>query len=337
MKEKISQLKSFISRHYVIRRLLQMIPILFGITVLTFFIMKIAPGSPLQTMINPRLSMDDIKAAEDALGLNDPIWMQYFKWLIQIFQGNLGYSVKSGRAVTALIAERIGPTLLLTLTAYFISLIFGVILGVFSATHRNSIGDYILTVLAFIGVAVPGFFLALGAVYVFSLKLGWFPTGAMKTIGADLNGFAGFLDVAKHLVLPATVMALPETARITRYARSSMLDVINEDYIRTARAKGLSEKRVIYIHAFRNALIPIITLFGLSLPSLLGGSYIVESLFNWPGLGTLGIKAITDREYSVLMALNLITAVLVLLGNFIADLLYTVADPRIRVAKGKDD
>lgn len=337
MKEKLSRLKSFIEKHYVLKRLLQMIPILFGITVLTFFIMKIAPGSPLQTMINPRLSMEDIKAAEDALGLNDPILTQYLKWLRQILDGNLGYSVKSGRAVTEMIAERIGPTLLLTLTSYFISLTLGVIFGIFSATHRNSIGDYVLTVMAFIGVAVPGFFLSLGAVYVFSLKLGWFPTGAMKTIGANLTGFAGFMDVLKHLVLPAIVMALPETARITRYARSSMLDVINEDYIRTARAKGLGEKTVTYIHAFRNALIPIITLFGLSLPSLLGGSYIVESLFNWPGLGTLGIKAITDREYSVLMALNLITAILVLLGNFIADLLYTVADPRIRVVKRKDD
>ena len=224
---------------------------------------------------------------------------------------------------------------MLTLTSYFISLIFGLICGVYSATHSGTPGDYVLTVLAFIGVAIPSFFLALGFVYLFSLRLGWFPTGAMKTIGVDLSGWAGFVDVVKHLTLPAIVMALPETARITRYSRSSMLDVIHEDYIRTARAKGLSEKKVIFVHALRNALIPIITLFGLSLPGLLGGSYIVESIFNWPGLGTLGITAITAREYSELMALNLITAVLVLLGNFLADVLYSVADPRIRVAKGK--
>lgn len=153
----------------------------------------------------------------------------------------------------------------------------------------------------------------------------------------ELTGWSGFVDVVRHMTLPAIVMALPQTASITRYARSSMLDVIHEDFIRTARAKGLGEKRVIFVHALRNALIPIITLFGLSLPGLLGGSYIVESIFNWPGLGTLGIKAITAREYSELMALNLITAVLVLLGNFIADMLYTVADPRIRVSKGKGE
>ena len=316
----LRKVRAFVGRHYVLKRLLQMIPILFGITLLTFLIMKIAPGSPLQTMINPKLSMEDIQAAEDALGLNDPIYVQYFKWLGQILQGNLGYSVMSGRSVTDIITERIGPTLLLTLTSYAISLLFGLIFGIYSATHSGSVGDYILTVLAFIGVAVPSFFLALGSVYVFSLKLGWFPT-----------------DVVRHMTLPAIVMALPQTASITRYARSSMLDVIHEDFIRTARAKGLGEKRVIFVHALRNALIPIITLFGLSLPGLLGGSYIVESIFNWPGLGTLGIKAITAREYSELMALNLITAVLVLLGNFIADMLYTVADPRIRVSKGKGE
>ena len=299
-------------RHYVLKRLLQMIPILFGITLLTFLIMKIAPGSPLQTMINPKLSMEDIQAAEDALGLNDPIYVQYFKWLGQILQGNLGYSVMSGRSVTDIITERIGPTLLLTLTSYAISLLFGLIFGIYSATHS-------------------------GSVYVFSLKLGWFPTGAMRTIGVELTGWSGFVDVVRHMTLPAIVMALPQTASITRYARSSMLDVIHEDFIRTARAKGLGEKRVIFVHALRNALIPIITLFGLSLPGLLGGSYIVESIFNWPGLGTLGIKAITAREYSELMALNLITAVLVLLGNFIADMLYTVADPRICVSKGKGE
>ena len=226
-------------RHYVLKRLLQMIPILFGITLLTFLIMKIAPGSPLQTMINPKLSMEDIQAAEDALGLNDPIYVQYFKWLGQILQGNLGYSVMSGRSVTDIITERIGPTLLLTLTSYAISLLFGLIFGIYSATHSGSVGDYILTVLAFIGVAVPSFFLALGSVYVFSLKLGWFPTGAMRTIGVELTGWSGFVDVVRHMTLPAIVMALPQTASITRYARSSMLDVIHEDFIRTARAKGL--------------------------------------------------------------------------------------------------
>lgn len=332
----MKKLRSFIGRHYILKRLVQMIPILFGITILTFAIMKIAPGSPLQTMINPKMNREDILKAEEALGLRDPVYIQYFKWLGQIITGNLGYSVKTGRSVATMIGERIGPTLMLTLSSYFLSMVFGMICGVYSATHSGTAGDYVLTVLAFIGVAIPSFFLALGSVYVFSLKLGWFPTGAMRTIGVNLTGWAGFVDVLKHMALPAVVMSLPQTAVITRYSRSSMLDVIHEDYIRTARAKGLTEKRVIFIHALRNALIPIITMFGLSLPGLLGGSYIIESIFNWPGLGTLGINAITAREYSELMALNLITAVLVLMGNFIADVLYTVADPRIRVAKGKE-
>lgn len=324
-------------KKYIIKRILQMIPILFGITIMTFGIMKIAPGSPLSTMIDPSLSMEDIAQAEEALGLNDSVPVQYIKWLGQLLQGNLGYSVSSYQPVTEMILERLGPTLMLTISAFFLSLIIGLVFGIFSATHRYTRREYALTVLTFIGVSIPSFFLALGSVYIFSLKLGWFPTSLMRTIGVSSTGIAGFFDLLHHMALPTCVLALPNAAMFMRYTRSSMLDVINEDYIRTARAKGLGEKTITYIHAFRNALIPIITIFGLSLPSLFGGSYIVESIFNWPGLGTLGINSITGREYSILMGLNLVTAVLVLMGNFIADLLYTVADPRIRVVKGKGD
>lgn len=315
---------------YTIKRLLQSLPILFGITLLTFMIMQLAPGNPMQTMINPKISATEMQRAQSNLGFDKPMIVQYWNWLKEILQGNLGYTIKTGQPVGKLILERLPATLLLTGSAFVLSFVIGVPLGVYSATHRYKTPDYILTVISFIGISIPSFFFGLGMIFIFALKLGWFPTSGMSTIGSRLTGMALFWDQLKHLTMPALVLALPTIAVVMRFTRSSLHEVLESDFIRTAEAKGLQRRTIIFKHALRNALIPVITIFGLSIPFLFGGAYITESIFNWPGMGSLGISAITGREYPIIMALNLFTSTLVLCGNLIADILYAWADPRIR-------
>ncbi|EGA89394.1 AppB [Planococcus donghaensis MPA1U2] len=317
-------------KKYIIKRLIQSIPILLGITIMTFAIMQLAPGNPMETMINPKISPEEMQKMRDSMGLNEPIHIQYFNWIKEVVQGNLGYTVKTGQPVSELILERLPATLLLTGSAFVMAFVIGIPLGVYSATHRYKAGDYLLTVFSFIGISIPSFFLGLGLIFIFALKLGWLPTSGMLTIGADYTGFALAGDYLKHVIMPATVLALPTIAVVMRFTRSSMLEVLNQDYIRTANAKGLDKNKVNLKHALRNALIPVITIFGLSIPFLFGGAYITEYIFNWPGMGSLGIQSIVAREYPVIMALNLFTSVLVMSGNLIADIMYAWADPRIR-------
>ncbi|MDG0811438.1 ABC transporter permease [Cohnella rhizosphaerae] len=320
-------------RNYLIKRLLTSLPLMVGITLLTFFIMQLAPGNPMQTMIDPRISTADLARAQERMGLNDPMIVQYFRWLGQIVQGNLGYTVKTGQSVAHMIGERLPATLLLTVTAFLFSFVVGVPLGVYSATNKYTKRDYGLTVFSFIGISVPSFFFGVALIYLFAVKLNWFPTSGLATINLEGGAWAAFVDKLKHLVLPALVLALPNLAVIMRFTRSSMIEVLTNDYIRTARAKGLSDRKVKFKHALRNAIIPVVTLFGISIPTLFGGAYITETIFNWPGMGSLGIQAITAREYPVIMGLNLFTSMLVLLGNLTADVLYAVVDPKIRLSK----
>jgi len=284
----------------------------------------------METMIDPNVSPEELKRAKDNIGLNDPFFVQYFNWMSEIAKGNLGYTVKTGEPVAKLIVERLPATLILTGTAFVLAFVLGVPLGVYSATHRYKIPDYVLTVFAFIGISVPSFFLGLGAIFIFALKLGWLPASGITTIGADYKGIALFLDYLKHVSMPAIVLALPTIAVVMRFTRSSMLEVLSQDFIRTAKSKGVSTRVVHLKHALRNALIPVITIFGLSIPFLFGGAYITEYIFNWPGMGSLGIQAIEGREYPVIMALNLFTSTLVMMGNLTADIMYAWADPRIR-------
>lgn len=316
--------------NYIIRRMLQAIPVIIGITILTFAIMQLAPGNPMETMIDPKIPVEDIASAQDKMGLNDPIIVQYFNWLKQILQGNLGYSIKTQQPVLKLIGERLPATLLLTISAFVLSFCIGIPLGVYSATHKYTNSDYSLTVFALFGISIPSFFFGLGLIYLFSIKLGWFPTSGILPVGKELEGIALYLAHLKHLVLPAIVLALPNLATTMRFTRSSMIDVMHNDYIRTAKAKGVKEKTIRYSHALRNALIPVVTLIGLSIPFLFGGAYITENVFAWPGMGSLGIAAITGREYPIVMGLNLVTSALVLGGNLLADILYALVDPRIR-------
>lgn len=315
---------------YITRRLIQSIPVIVGITILSFAIMKLAPGDPLANFVDPTISMEDLEASRDALGLNDPWYVQYYRWIQEVLKGNLGYTYAGNHSIRGLILQRLPNTVILTLSAFVLSFAVGVPIGVVASVRKNTRTDYGLTIFSLVGVSIPSFFFGLLMIYLFSILLGVFPSGGMINLRAGYTGIARTVDILYHLVLPAVVLSLGNIATVSRFTRSNMLDVLKEDYIRTARAKGLKQKAIIYKHAFRNALIPVITIFGLSIPFLFSGAYITESIFNWPGMGSLGIQAIQDREYGIVMALNLITATLVLLGNLTADILYAVVDPRIR-------
>lgn len=311
---------------YLAKRLLIALPVILGVTIINYFIISMAPGDAVDLLVDPNTSQADIAAKRESLGLNDPIPVRYVRWLGELGHGNLGYSFLNGQPVTQRIAERVGPTLGLSLFALVIAYIVAVPVGVLSATRQYSLVDYLSSILAMIGVSIPNFFLGIGLIYVFSLKLNLLPVSGMQTLGADPS----FIDTLKHMILPAIVLSSATMGSVTRYTRSSMLDVVRQDYMRTARAKGLKDKVVIYKHALRNALLPVITLLGLQIPALLGGAIITEQVFSWPGMGRLSIDAITQRDYPVLMGVNLLAAILVVAGGLIADSLYSVADPRIR-------
>lgn len=315
---------------YISKRLLVSIPVIIGITILSFIIMKLSPGDPLANFINPSIDMADLEKSRQALGLNDPLHIQYFKWIAQVVKGNFGYTYSGNHSISALILERLPNTVILTLSAFVMSFVVGIPLGVMGAVKKNTRIDYGITFMSLVGVAIPSFFFGLLVIYLFALTLGIFPSGGMVNIRAGYSGFAHYMDILHHLVLPAIVLSLGNIASVSRFTRSNMLDILKEDYIRTARAKGLRNKAIVYKHALRNALIPVVTIFGLSIPFLFSGAYITESIFNWPGMGQLGIRAIQDREYGIIMALNLITATLVLVGNLVSDILYAIVDPRIR-------
>ncbi len=316
---------------YILRRLLVSIPVLLGVTVIAFFIMTLAPGDAVDMLVDPGLSPQDVALKKQALGLDQPIIVQYAKWLGQLAQGNLGYSFSNRRPVTERIGERLGSTLILAFSALFFSYLIAIPIGVLAAVRQYSTWDYIATVFSFLGVSVPSFFFGLLMIFFFALKLDWFPTGGTHTIGASFS----LLDRLSHLALPMAVLSLQNTGVVMRYTRSSMLEVIHQDYIRAAKAKGLGERVVMFRHALRNALIPVITLAGLQFPFLLGGAIITEQIFNWPGMGRLAVEAITQRDYPTIMGINLLAAVMVIFGNLTADVLYGVVDPRIRFQAGR--
>lgn len=317
---------SIVMARYILRRLIQAIPLLLGVSILIFVIIHAAPGSPTDRFINPRISPADIARISANLGLDQPVYVQYFKWLWSLVHLDLGVSFVSTQRVTAMIAERMGATLLLTGSAILLSILVAVPIGVLSALRKNSIFDYSVTFLAFIGIAIPNFWFGLMMIVIFAVNLHLLPAGGMYTLG-----FGGGLgDRLVHLVMPVLVLSIQYVASWTRFMRSSMLEVIREDYIRTAKAKGLAERVVNYKHAFRNALMPIVTLVGLTIPDLFGGAFVTESIFAWPGMGRLALDAVFQRDYPVLMGTGLFFAVLVVIGNLLADLGYALVDPRIR-------
>jgi len=314
---------------FLLRRFLYTLITLIGISILSWVIITQAPGSPIALTMDPKVSPKIIEQMEKNYDLDKPIYQQYFLWLKRLFTGKL-YSFKDGRPVMEKIGERIWNTLLLNLVATIIIFSLAIPLGVFSARRQYSVADHLSTFGAFLGLSIPGFWLAyliiLGTVELFG-----YPVLGMRSFVTEGFGTAEIvLDRIWHLMLPALIMAIHGIAGLSRYTRSSMLEVIRQDYIRTAKAKGVPEETVYYKHGLRNALLPIITLFGYLIPGLIGGSIIMESVFAWPGIGRLAYQAVLARDYPVVMTILTISAVLTLIGNFIADVLYGIADPRIR-------
>jgi peptide/nickel transport system permease protein len=298
-----------------------------------FMLINLAPGDPVDILIGSAEGLEtaEIMKIKESLGLNQPVYIRYIKWLGELLQGNLGFSFLNHQPVAERIGERLTATFTLIGFVIFFSYLFAVPIGTVSALKPYSWVDYMATGIAFFGVSFPNFFFGLCGIYIFSLTLGWFPTGGLETVGA---GFSVW-DRIYHLFLPGLVLAVREMGVLVRYTRSSMLDVIKQDYVRTARASGLPEWRVIFGHALPNALIPLITMLGLAIPRLFAGVVIIEQIFQWPGMGMLAIEAILSRDYPVLMGMTLCTAVMVLLSNLLADVLYGLCDPRIRVSGQK--
>ncbi len=313
---------------YILRRLLISIPILLGITLIVFFIASRMPGDAVLAMISQETPMADdlIALRRGQLGLDQPVAVQYTRWLTQLLQGNLGFSFQTGEPVAKVLAARIFATLELMGTALLIAIVLGVLLGVLSALRQYSFLDYSLTFLGFAGISIPDFFFGMLLVYIFAIQLHWFPTSGISTPGEPFT----LADNLRHLALPAFALALVRTATFMRYTRASVLEVMNNDYVRTARAKGLREWLVTARHILRNALIPIITVIGLSLPVLFGGSVIIETIFQWPGIGLMFMNAITGRDSPVIMGYVLFSAIIVLASNLLTDVVYSWADPRIR-------
>lgn len=308
-----------------------MIPILLGATMLIFLVIKLAPGDPFSGMIDPRMDPRKIEELRQRYCLNCPLPEQYWNWLTLLVQGDLGTSIRFKTSVSSMIGERLGPTLALGLASQLIVFVVGIPAGILAATRQNHWVDTMVSVFAYAGISIPSFFFGL-------LLLKWFSLGGLKilpssgfvTPGVSLTGGALLLDAASHLIMPALALGITSIAGLMSYVRSSMLEVLRQDYIRTARAKGVPERLVIYKHALRNAMIPVVTIVGLQLPVLVGGAIITESIFTWPGIGRLTYTALLERDYPVLMGLNLMFAFLTMLGSLMADIGYAVVDPRIR-------
>ena len=321
---------------YLVKRVLFMIPLLLGITIICFFVMRLAPGSPtdLQTQMNPKASAEMRQRLMSLYELDKPVYVQYASWLTKLARGDLGTSFSSDhRPVADKILERLPITIAINLLSLIIIIAVAVPIGVLSAVHQDSLFDKVMSVIVFIGFAAPTFWLALLLMIFFGIHLGWLPISGLRSLNYEYLSLWGQLtDLAAHLVLPVFISAFGGLAGLSRYMRANMLEVIRQDYILTARAKGLSERQVIYKHALRNALLPAITILGLSIPGLIGGSVIFETIFAIPGMGQLFYMSVMARDYPTVMGILLIGAVLTLVGNLIADVSYAAADPRIRIS-----
>jgi len=323
---------------FLAKRLAQSIVLLLIVLTITFFLLHLAPGDPMSRYDDPDISPETIRHIKESLGLDRPLVEQYFKWMGSFARGDFGMSLRYQRPVRGLLAEAIPNTLRLTVAALALHILLGLFLGVLSAAKKYSFFDRVNTIAALFVYSIPSFWLGLMLILVFSLKLGVLPSSHMQSI--DTEGFSAaalFLDRARHLALPAFVLGIASAASTARYMRGSMLDVLREDYIRTARAKGLPETRVFLKHALKNAALPIVTIIGLSLPFVFGGAVVVETIFSWPGMGRLAVDAIYARDYPVVLAINFVVAAIVILGNLLTDVAYGLLDPRIKVTGGKGE
>lgn len=313
---------------FLLNRFLQSVMLLVIVSIIGFVVLNLIPGGPMsQYALDPGMTQADMARLTEQLGLNRPLWMQYLEWAWRLLQGDWGTSFRDGTPVTAVIGRHIWATFLLMGSSTVIAIAIGTWIGIRSATHRYSAVDYMATVGAMVALSVPTFWFGLIGIYVFSLELGWLPAGNMYTIGDG-----SFLNYLHHLILPSIVLALVHIAIWSRFMRSSTLDAMSQEFVKTARAKGLSERRVILKHVVGNALLPMITLAGVQLPSVLTGALVTETVFTWPGMGRLFLDSLGYSDYPVVMGLLMFSAILTIAGNLIADIVVALVDPRIRLA-----
>lgn len=321
---------------YVIRRLFWVVPVLLGVSIVTFGMLKSVPGDPvMRTLMVGRAggvpsSAADRELLREQLGLDKPVYLQYVDWLGEILHGNLGESIERNQPVMDLILERLPNTMKLAGVSLVLTLLISLPLGVISAVKQNTWIDYGLTLFSFIGISIPAFWLALMMLFFFGAELQWLPTRGMRSIDVAPGFWNSVQDTVAHYVLPVAAVTLIGLSGYVRFQRAAMLEVLGQDYVRTARAKGLPERTVIFKHAWRNALIPIVTLLGYVLVILVEGSIVVESIFSWPGMGLLAVHALENRDYPLVMGVVLLSSLMIVLGTLLSDILYAVIDPRVR-------
>lgn len=314
---------------YLIRRLLYSIPVVIAITIIIFALIEIAPGDVADYYVSGEIEMsaEAMQRIRERYGLDQPAPIRYINWVGSVLRGDLGYRYTDGRPVAAAIQRRLRATITLISAALVIGVVVGVPLGVFIGLRQYSFWDISLTGLSFLGISMPAFVAGILALYLFSIQLGWFPSGGMRPIG---RGEVGLWTSIHHLILPSLVLSLNYVATYMRYMRFSMLEVIHSDYVRTARGKGISNARVTWRHTVPNAILPVITIIGVSVPNLVVGAVFTETIFSWPGMGTLYLDAVRGRDVPLLMGMNLVIAVAVLGANLLTDIVYALVDPRIR-------
>ncbi|MFK8259016.1 ABC transporter permease [Erwinia sp. AnSW2-5] len=317
----------------IVHRLLIAIPVLLGISLLVFFLIQLQPGDPLVGMISPETTPEQKQDMLRQAGYLDPIWLQYLRWASRALVGDFGYSLHSGAPVLTLIGERILNTLLLAGSSLLITLIVALPLGIYLGLRRGSTADITVSLLSFVILSIPVFFIAILLVKVFAMNLRWFPVSGVSTLGSHLTGVDHLVDVAKHLVLPAITLALGNIAIFSRYLRSSISELINQNFIKALFARGMKRSGVIYPHLLKNAAKPLITVVGMEIPALLSATLLTEIIFNWPGIGRLSFDAIQSRDFPLLMGIVLFLAVITLAINILADILYALADPRVRLTR----
>jgi len=313
---------------YMMRRLVQSVILLVLVTMIAFALMHLAPGGPLAVYtLNPTIRAEDIARLEKSFGLDRPLYIQYAKWASGMMRGDWGRSFRDSQPVFDIIISRLWSTLLLAGTALVIAMVLGVFIGTLGAVRQHSVADYLSTIGAMLALSIPTFWFGLMAIYLFSVRLGWLPSGGRQTLGEDFS----LADRIEHLILPATVLGFVLVATWSRYTRAAVLEIINQDFIRVARSKGLSEKRVITGHVMRNAMGPLVVLAGIQIPLLFSGALVTESVFTWPGMGRLFVDSLNYRDYPVMMGILFVTAVLVILFNLLADIVAVLVDPRVRL------
>ena len=305
--------------------------VLFGISIVIFALVNLQPGNPYSHMMSPNTSPEVVKAKLQQIGYYDPLYIKYLKWISRALKLDLGYSIKYSDPVSTVIGYRLKNTVILMSFSLFLSSVVGIILGIIAAYRKNTYVDELITVISFIGVSIPSFFFSLLLIKKFSYDMSIFPSSGMYDVRRSLTGFPRVMDVVRHMILPSIVLTFLQATSFIRYTRSAMIEIVDKEYIKCAMAKGMSFKKAVVKHGFKNSLISIITVFCMQIPALFSGALMTETVFVWPGIGRLGYEAVQNRDYPLIMGILMITAILILLSNLLADVLYAVVDKRVEL------